>query len=142
LPADTQLEPAARAAPRQSAPTRRGRVLMVDDEAMLGALVVKALKQDHDVAYFADARKALAHLQSEPRVDVILCDLMMPVMTGVEFYDELSRALPSLATRVVFLTGGAFTPGARAFLERVQNLRVEKPLDLSGLRKLIHELVR
>ena len=142
LPPDTQPALARRAEPITGPAARRGRVLMIDDEAMLGSLVGKALKREHDVVYFADAREALTYLRREAPADVILCDLMMPVMSGVEFYEELARSKPELARRVVFLTGGAFTPGARAFLERVKNARLEKPLELAGLRKLVNELIR
>jgi two-component system cell cycle sensor histidine kinase/response regulator CckA len=141
LPAESELPVPVRTPSVARPPTRRGRILLIDDETSLGTLLVRALKPAHDVTYFADARKALDHLRREPEVDVILCDLMMPVMTGVEFYQELSRALPEQATRVVFLTGGAFTPGARGFLESVGNVCLEKPLDLARVRKLINELV-
>ena len=142
LPAESQPTAAARPIFVTRPPVRRGRVLMIDDEAVLGTLVGKALKSDHEVSCFTDARNALAHLQREPAVDVILCDLMMPVMTGVEFYEELLRVQPALASRVIFLTGGAFTSGTRAFLERVKNPQLSKPLDIAALRKLVNELVR
>ena len=65
------------------------------------------------------------------RYDVILCDLMMPVMTGMDLYAEVVRVAPKLVGRLVFMTGGAFTPRARAFLESVSNPCLEKPLDTS-----------
>jgi hypothetical protein len=40
------------------------------------------------------------------------------------------------------VSGGAFTPRAREFLERVPNARVEKPIDLSNLRLLLRNLKR
>ncbi|MDP9150791.1 MAG: response regulator, partial [Myxococcota bacterium] len=64
-------------------------------------------------------------------------DLMMPVMTGMDLYAEVVRSAPELAGRIVFMTGGAFTPRARAFLESVVNQWVEKPLDMGKLRSLI-----
>jgi flagellar L-ring protein precursor FlgH len=46
---------------------------------------------------------------------VILCDLIMPVVTGMDLYDELRRTRPALAARVVFMTGGTFTPRTRVY---------------------------
>lgn len=75
------------------------------------------------------------------RFDLILCDLMMPAMTGMEVHDELVRLEPELAARMSFLTGGAFTPRARAFLAVVPNPRLEKPFDPQGLRSFVRTLV-
>ncbi len=60
-------------------------------------------------------------------------------MSGMEFYEELARQRPQLALRMVFLTRGAFTPAARAFLERVSNERMEKPFDTAQVRALVRK---
>ena len=62
---------------------------------------------------------------------------MMPVMTGMDLYAEVVRVAPKLVGRFVFMTGGAFTPRARAFLESVNNPCLEKPLDTSKLRSIV-----
>jgi hypothetical protein len=54
----------------------------------------------------------------------------------------LTRELPELAGQLVFMTGGAFTPGARDFLDRVPNVRLEKPIDIERLRALVDEALR
>ena len=59
---------------------------------------------------------------------------MMPEFTGVDLHAELTRQRPHVASAMVFLTGGAFTPAARAFLAAVPNLRLEKPFDTRALR--------
>jgi len=66
---------------------------------------------------------------------------MMPRVTGMDLYVELSRIAPDQAERVVFLTAGAFTSRARAFLERISNLRMEKPFSLAALRAFVNERV-
>jgi CheY-like chemotaxis protein len=73
--------------------------------------------------------------------DVVFCDLMMPDMSGVEFYAELERTAPQLVERVVFLTGGAFTPASRQFLARVPNPRLHKPFDAKVLRATVADLL-
>ncbi|MEY4577865.1 MAG: hypothetical protein RL701_2568, partial [Pseudomonadota bacterium] len=120
---------------------RRGRVMVIDDEASLGMLVCRALSRDHDVSCYLDARNALTQLDADPGVDVILCDLMMPLMTGVEFYEQLNQRRPEHVPRVVFMTGGAFTPGTRAFLESIPNQYVAKPLDITLLRAIVNERI-
>jgi FixJ family two-component response regulator len=86
------------------------------------------------------------HTSSSPsrrtNSEVILRDMMMPGMNGVEFHRWLGAHHPALARRVVFVTGGAFTPMASDYLEQVENLRVEKPFDSTNLPKLVGELVR
>ncbi|MFL5397024.1 MAG: response regulator, partial [Myxococcales bacterium] len=71
------------------------------------------------------------------RFDLILCDMMMPLMTGMEFHMRLVTLAPEQADRIVFMTGGAFTPRAREFLARLPNLRLEKPFDLAHVLAMV-----
>ncbi len=86
------------------------------------------------------ARAALDVLNAK-RFDVILCDLMMPDMTGMAFYDALHRVQPDVATNIVFVTGGAFTPAAQAFLDGAANERMDKPIEGGALRSLIRKRI-
>src|SRR5690606_5142014 len=117
---------------------RRGRVLVVDDEPMIATAIGRTLGLDHDVVVAATAAAALQHLRQEEAFDIILCDLMMPQMTGMDLYAELARTAPSQAARMVFLSGGAFTAAARTFLEKVPNQRLEKPFDTRQLVALVN----
>src|SRR5690606_37602678 len=81
------------------------RVLVVDDEPMVGQLVRKVLS-GHEVIAETSARSALARLRTDAGFDVILCDLMMPDVSGIEFYDQLGAIQAELRGRVVFLSGG------------------------------------
>jgi PAS domain S-box-containing protein len=118
-------------------PRRRGRVLVVDDEPLVLALFERLLGADHDLVSTSAARAALERLEGGERFDVILCDLMMPEMTGMDLYRELMRLAPEQAERIIFITGGAFTPLARAFLDRVANPRIMKPFQLRQLVDLV-----
>jgi CheY-like chemotaxis protein len=120
---------------------RRGRVLLIDDDRLIAVAVRRALSADHDVTALLRARDALDRLAAGERYDVILCDVMMPSMTGIEFHDRLSHELPDQADRIVFLTGGAFTSTARTFLDEVSNMRMEKPFEVQALRALVNERV-
>ena len=127
-------------APRK--PGRRGRVLVVDDEPMIATAIRRTLSLEHDVVLSSAAATALQRINDGERFDVILCDLMMPQMTGMELYDELVRTAPAQADRVVFLSGGAFTAAARAFLDDVPNPHLEKPFDTRQLLALVNDRTR
>jgi len=120
----------------------RGRVLVIDDEQTIGTAVRRVLSREHDVVITTGAQEARARLATGDRFDVIVCDLMMPNVTGVEFFEQLVRDDPGHAERVIFLTGGAFTTSTRTFLENVKNLWIEKPFDASQLRALVNDRVR
>ena len=121
---------------------KRGQVLVVDDEAPVARALSRALGREHDVTVLTGAKDALARLVSGQRFDVILCDLMMPEMTGMDLYEELTRQMPDQALRMMFITGGAFSASARSFLDRVQNQRFEKPFDIQNLRAAVRGFLR
>ncbi|MBA2540563.1 MAG: response regulator [Deltaproteobacteria bacterium] len=122
--------------------SRRAHVMVVDDEAIIAAAVRRLLARDHDVVIATRAIEGLHRIQSGERFDLILCDLMMPQMTGMELHDKIAAIDGDQAARMVFLTGGAFTPSARQFLDRVPNQRIEKPFDAQYLRVLVNDRVR
>jgi CheY-like chemotaxis protein len=116
---------------------QRRRVLIVDDEPLLVRSFTRILERDHDVTAFSSSREALGRIEAGESWDVILCDLHMPELDGVAFFERLSRARPELAAHLAFITGGAFTPRARAFLESTTRPTIEKPLHPEALRALV-----
>jgi PAS domain S-box-containing protein len=139
---DRPSRPSAEPAGELRGTERRGRVLVVDDEPLIGKSVQLLLSTRHDVVPLTSAREAYDRLMSGERWDAVLCDLMMPEMTGMDLYERVEKRAPELARRMVFLTGGAFTPRARAFLERARNPRVEKPFDEETLATAIANVMR
>jgi CheY-like chemotaxis protein len=127
-------------AARSSAPKaeRIGAVLVIEDEPALGR-VLQRLLVPHRVTVMTRAAEALARLAAGEAFDLILCDLMMPEMTGMEFHVQLLRMSPQIAERVVFMSGGAFTPDAQEFLESTANRTIGKPIDTNQLRRLVEE---
>jgi len=125
--------------PSNSVPPRRGRVLVVDDEPMVAMAVRRTLSDAHDVVTLNVTHEALALVRSGQRFDVILCDVMMPNMTGVDFYRELERVMPGEVEKIVFLTGGVFATQTREFLDQIPNVRIEKPFTPEELRSIISE---
>lgn len=119
----------------------RGKILVVDDEPAILQVVKRILGASHDITAVTSAAAGLAALERET-FDVILCDVMMPEMTGMDLHAAVKARGGGLEDRIVFMTGGAFTPAARTFLDGVHNHRVEKPFDLQGMRVLVDQLVR
>ena len=115
----------------------RRRILVIDDEPLIGTVIRRMLAADYDVVPVTSAADGLKALREAGPFELVMCDLMMPEMSGMEFYDELRAVNANLADNMVFLTGGAFTADARAFLDRVANERMEKPFDTSALRAMI-----
>jgi PAS domain S-box-containing protein len=112
------------------------RVLVVDDEVQIGKFITRIFRSNADVVALTSAREALERLATE-RFDLVLCDVMMPEMTGIELYEELRANNPGLLRRVFFMTGGAFTPRAQAFLDTIGEARIDKPLDRVRLMSLL-----
>jgi signal transduction histidine kinase len=144
LPASREPQPVSNDAPwlrsavaPPPSPAPRRRILVVDDEETLGRTIQRSLAAYHDVVVLTRASAALAQIEAGERYDVILTDVMMPEVTGMEMYERLREIAPDQAPRVVFLTGGAFTTAAREFLDTVPNAIIEKPFDPKSLREVI-----
>jgi PAS domain S-box-containing protein len=129
------------AAPPLAAPHRRGRILAIDDEAIIARSIGRICAGEHEVVALTRAADAVALIERGERFDVILCDLMMPQMTGMDLHASIAAIDPFQAQRIIFMTGGAFTPRAQSFLDEVKNLRIEKPFDPLQLRAVVNARV-
>jgi len=115
------------------------RILIIDDEPLLGQTLLYAFKGRHDVAICTSGREALKYLETDSNFDLVLCDLMMPEVSGVAVYESVKQKQPQLASRFVFMTGGAFTERAREFLAQHPGAQLEKPFNLSEIERLLSE---
>jgi signal transduction histidine kinase/CheY-like chemotaxis protein len=136
-PVASQRPTPSRRAPA-AAPERR-RILIVDDDRPVAAALALELEA-HDVVVAESGREALTILAHDKGFDMILCDLMMPEVSGIEVYEALQRTDPALLDHVVLMTGGAFTSRARQFLSEVDTLVLEKPFHPGQLHDLVHAL--
>ncbi len=121
---------------------RPARVLVVDDEIMVAKSLQLVLAKEFDVSRTTEPERALDWLAAGELFDVILCDVMMPRMNGVELRNRVEQFSTDQAARIVFITGGLLLPQVRLLLDSVPNTCLEKPLDLEGLRELIRRRVR
>ncbi len=114
-------------------PAPRGRILIIDDELYVRRALSRMLRTRHDVELAPDGPSALQLLASGALFDVILCDVMMPGMSGIVFHEELSKRWPNLADALIFVTGGVFTPEAEMRLQSGPNPVLRKPVEPSDL---------
>jgi two-component system, cell cycle sensor histidine kinase and response regulator CckA len=125
LPPMREVEVLASAAPAAISRPARARVLIVDDDVHVGRSLRHVLSH-HEVTLVHRGEEALDRMAREA-FDVVLCDVMMPDMGGIEIYEALRERMRGEEKRMIFMTGGAFTARSRDFLARVPNACVEKP---------------
>ncbi|MDD9941911.1 MAG: response regulator [Myxococcales bacterium] len=119
----------------------RLRLLVVDDEPFTLKALQRLLKHHHvDVA--SSGREALELFERHGNYDVIVCDVMMPELTGVDVYRHVAQRRPGAEKRIVFVTGGAFGDEIVRFIESVPNELVSKPFDRDNLRAVVERVGR
>ncbi len=137
----THVEAPAEAPPATHADRRARRILAVDDERPVLRALSRLLRDGRQVDTVTSTAEALERLtdpSAEP-YDLVLCDVMMPDLTGMDLHEALTERAPEYLERLVFMTGGAFTPRARAFLATVEAPCISKPFDLDELLAIVGE---
>jgi CheY-like chemotaxis protein/two-component sensor histidine kinase len=140
------LPPSTRALPTTETPSSAGhapipssgRVLVVDDEPEIAQLL-KEMLFDFDVSIAENGQEAIDRWTSED-FDVMVCDLMMPKVSGMDVYQAIQRAAPGDEKQILFITGGAFTPATRSFLETLGGPCLQKPFSPHELRQMVIEM--
>jgi PAS domain S-box-containing protein len=115
------------------------KILVIDDEELIGAAMQAALPAGQEVEVVTSTEEALDRALSGHH-DLILCDLMMPGMTGMDLFEQVKRRAPERARRFVFMTGGAFTRRASEFLAEGDLPCIAKPFDLDELSRVLHRV--
>ena len=130
---------ASRSAPERAAP-RRSRILVVDDESLVLEAMERVLSEEHDVVAVGSGRAALQRIE-DGAFDVVICDLLMPEMSGADFWAELRRRDPGLAARTVLVTGAGLLEEARSAMGEFEGPIVEKPFTAADLRAAVGRLL-
>jgi two-component system cell cycle sensor histidine kinase/response regulator CckA len=116
-------------------------VLVVEDETALATAVTDALRDAGcDVERAGDGEEGLGRLEAR-RFDLVVCDLKMPRLDGKAFYRRLLVSHPSLATRVVFVTGDVAGTDAERFLEESGCRWLAKPFRLADLLRVVRDVL-
>jgi CheY-like chemotaxis protein len=138
---DTLAHSPVSEAPSQSPP--RAKILIVDDEVRLAASMQMLLEDEHDVVTASSGYEALELLISrKERFDVVLCDLQMPDVSGMDVHRRLAEVDPDGANRMIFYSGGAYSPEARQFVQTVKNTILMKPIPPEQLFVTIRDALR
>jgi two-component system, cell cycle sensor histidine kinase and response regulator CckA len=127
---------------RELRPELRGRILVVDDDPLVSRAMKRMLARSHSVVLAASAHEAIEALRADPNFDVVLCDVMMPEVSGIELFQRIGSQWPQLASRVAFLTGASFTPRVSEFLASLSNPRLTKPVNANALNEFVQALLR
>lgn len=124
-------------APVLSAATAVGRrVLVIDDEPFIGRSIKRALER-HEVRATTNARDALALIEGGERFQVVLCDIVMPVMSAPAFVEELRVHAPDQLERVVLMTAGGLAPPLQSWLDQCGLRLMEKPFSPARLHEIV-----
>lgn len=115
------------------------RIYLIDDDALLRRSLRRALP-DHEVDEASSGEQAIEHLRHESTYDVVLCDVMMPGMTGLDVFAWIEREQPGLVPHFGFMTGSLATPQTQALLRGSARPRVEKPIPRADLLALVERL--
>jgi PAS domain S-box-containing protein len=141
LIAETQQSEPPAPSGDERARTTGAKVMVVDDEAGVREIIDRALTaQGHSVDAMDNASAALERLEHEP-YHLVLLDIRMPGMDGVEFYGHLKKLAPSLARRVLFMTGDSMSAGTADFLSKTKVPFMHKPFGITELRSKIDHIL-
>jgi signal transduction histidine kinase len=137
-PSDERQAASASRAPEVVAD--RARILIIDDEPLLGQTLTFAFSGRHDIVLATSGREAIRRLAQDSRYDLVLCDLMMPDVSGSKVFEVVERDHPELVPRFAFMSGGAFTERAQEFLEHYSGRRIDKPFTIADVERLLAEI--
>jgi CheY-like chemotaxis protein len=136
---DPQKRPSVAPSPPPAPLETRLRVLVIDDDPGVVSALRAMLEAHHEVTSVESGREGLRLLLGEEQFDIAFCDLVMPEVSGIDVYCALELNRPEATKRIVFMTGGVFTPEAERFLARIPNLRIEKPFSLARVEQLLDQ---
>lgn len=112
------------------------RILIVDDEAPIVRMVQRVLAGER-LESDGSGEAALERLERDQGYDVVLCDLMMSGMSGLDLHEAVRSRWPALADRFVFITGGVLDPDDDEALAALPNPCVYKPFRPDDLRAAV-----
>lgn len=116
------------------------RILVIDDKDEARSILRKHLAgAGHDVVEASDGRTDMQLLEASA-VDLVVTDLYMPEMDGIEFYEEFRRTFPELASHILFVSAFADHPEVQAFLRRTGRPVVAKPYEIAEFVQTVQRL--
>jgi len=118
------------------------RVLIVDDDKEVLGMFHNIVSRKFEATSFNDSREALKAIASGQNFDCIVCDLMMPNLGGMEFFQKLKEVSPEHCKKIIYITGGSFTSVTDQFLRTPGIVFMEKPISFKDLLSAIEKIVQ
>lgn len=118
-----------------------GRILVIDDEVGIRK-AIKRILAEHELVEANSGEEGQQILENDQEFDLILCDMKMPTMSGMELHEWLLKTNPDLSAKVIFITGSAFTPKVYEYLKNVSNICLNKPFDVALFKKTVADFVK
>jgi CheY-like chemotaxis protein len=139
---DTPIfSPPRRSSPPENLPKNsRLRVLIIDDDPLV-ARVLNRILREHHVSVCVDGSQARNILKDDTMWDLILCDLMMPNVTGMDIHQFCVEQCPENVQQMVFITGGTFTRSAQDFIDDPKIKVLHKPIQVQQLTQLVDKVI-
>jgi PAS domain S-box-containing protein len=140
LPSETDVPiPPVQTKPAE---TKHGKILVVDDEPGVRILLERVFTQmGHQVDCVADAETAVNKLDAKPTYDIILTDVRMPGMSGIELHTYILEKSPGMKNKVIFITGDVMGADIKEFLIKNNLTYFAKPFDIEALKTKINSLM-
>ncbi len=123
-----------------SAHQKKNVLLIDDDEALLRSLE-RMLSRVFNITNTLSPLEGLKLIEQRP-FDAVLCDVMMPEMSGIDFYEQVTVLNMSLARKIIFMTGGTFNLAEEQRLSAIENTVLVKPIEVSRLVSILESSVK
>lgn len=117
-------------------------VLLVDDEPSVLKLLERCVGSHMKVITAGGGREAIEALKTEPEIELVCCDIMMPEVSGVEVFHWIEQNRADLLPNVLMITGGVFTDAARRFIAESQPELLNKPFSVRDVRDRLSRLLQ
>jgi PAS domain S-box-containing protein len=122
---------------------KNARILVIDDEPSIRELLEKSLSRaGHSVDVITDAASTMEIIDANTTYDVIISDVRMPGMNGLELYTNIVRKMPAMANRIIFITGDVMGADIKAFISSNNIPYLTKPFRLNSLEEMIDNILR
>lgn len=105
------------------------KLVVVDDDEAILRILRRALATDYDVKLFSRAADALSAIDGGLAPDLVVSDLMMPEMNGIEFHEALRERHPAIAARFIFCSGSGDQRAHGEYIQREHVTMYHKPID-------------
>jgi len=121
----------------------KGKILVVEDEPSIRRVLSETLvSRGFEVNTVTNGLEAKARLTDNKDYGLLIIDIKMPVMNGIELYKYISEQNPKLANRVIFISGDILGRDTELFLEETRRPFLAKPFNSGELIKLVEETLR